>query len=213
MTNKDYQIILHEIKNSVTFLNSSLQLIEKQHPEAKEFSYWNDSIQEISALKKMLVELSSARLSNDLSLQKISPERFLPQLVNSCMAIFDSDRFHCQIKCEPSLPDIAVDCDRIKRVFFNLLKNSYEAMDGSGNVLLTARLEKAFLRFDLTDSGGGIQPEYLPKLFTPLATTKPSGTGLGLLISRQIVEAHRGSLTVESRYGDGCTFSIFLPYT
>lgn len=212
MTNEDYQIIFHEIKNNITFLSGSLQLIEKQHPEIKAFSYWNDSMQEIAFLKKMLVELSSARLSNNLNLQIISPESFFPQLMNSCTALFHSDGFHCQVQLEPALPDIAIDCDRIRRMFFNLLKNSYEAMDGSGEVFLTAHLENAFLRFDLIDSGGGIPPEYMPKLFTPLATTKPGGTGLGLLISKQIVEAHHGCLTVDSRYGDGCTFSIFLPY-
>lgn len=211
MTNEDYQIIFHEIKNSITFINSSLQLIEKQHPEVKDFSYWDDSMQEISALKRMLVELSSARLSNDLNLQKVSLENFLPQLVNSCMSFFESDEFYCRIELEPSLPDIEIDRDRIKRVFSNLIKNSYEAMNGTGTIRLSAHLENAFARFDIIDSGGGIPPEYMPKLFTPLATTKPGGTGLGLLISRQIVEAHHGRLTVDSRYGDGCTFSIFLP--
>lgn len=211
MKNEDYQIIFHEIKNSITFLNSSLQLIEKQHPEIKAFSYWNDSLQEISSLKKLLIELSSARLSNDLCLQKVSPKQFLPQLVSNCLTLLDSNLFFCNVELEPSLPDIEIDCDRIKRVFFNLMKNSCEAMNGSGTIRLSARLEDSFLRLDLTDFGGGIPPEYLPKIFTPLATTKHDGTGLGLLISRQIVEAHNGSLTVDSRYGDGCTFSVCLP--
>lgn len=213
MKNEDYQIIFHEIKNSITFINSSLQLIEKRHPEVSSFSYWNDSMQEISSLKRMLVELSSARLSSNLNPQKVSLESFLPQLVNSCMSFFESEGFYCQLELEPSLPDIEIDCDRIKRVFSNLIKNSYEAMNGSGKIRLSAHLENSFLRLDIVDSGGGIPPEYLPKLFTPLATTKPGGTGLGLLISRQIVEAHHGRLAVESRYGDGCTFSIFLPLT
>ena len=72
MTNEDYQKIFHEIKNNITFISSSLQLIEKGHPEIKTFPYWNDSMQEVEALKNMLVELSSARLCNDLTLQKIS---------------------------------------------------------------------------------------------------------------------------------------------
>lgn len=212
MTNEAFQIIFHEIKNSITFLNSSLQLIEKRHPEVSSFSYWKDSLQEISSLKKLLVELSSARLSSELNLQKVSLESFLPSLVNSCMTLFASDSFLCRLDLEPSLPDIEIDCDRIKRVFFNLIKNSYEAMNGSGTIRLLAHAENSFLRFDLIDSGGGIPPEYMPKLFTPLATTKSGGTGLGLLISRQIIEAHHGRLTVDSRYGDGCTFSILLPY-
>ena len=195
MTNEDYQKIFHEIKNNITFINSSMQLVEKAHPEIKDFPYWIDSMQEVSALKRLLIELSSARLCDDLTLKKTSTEKFLPELINSCIKLFDTTEFHCQITIEPSLPEIYIDFDRMKRALFNLLKNSYEAMIG------------------IIDNGGGIKPEYLPKLFTPLATTKPNGTGLGLLISKQIIEAHGGHLKVESRPQEGTTFSIFLPFT
>jgi len=136
----------------------------------------------------------------------------LPKLVNSCITLFDSDDFHCEIEIEQSLPEIFVDFDRIKRAFFNLMKNSYEAMNGSGIVRILCIQNGAFLQLDLIDYGGGISPEYLPKIFTPLETTKPTGTGLGLLISKQIIEAHGGRLTVESRPHEGSTFSIFLPF-
>ena len=212
MTNEEYQKIFHEIKNNITFINSSLQLVEKAHPEIKAYPYWKDSMQEVSALKRLLVELSSARLCDDLTLKKTSPDRFLPKLVNSCITLFDSDDFHCEIEIEQSLPEIFVDFDRIKRAFFNLMKNSYEAMNGSGIVRIPCIQNGAFLQLDLIDYGGGISPEYLPKIFTPLETTKPTGTGLGLLISKQIIEAHGGRLTVESRPHEGSTFSIFLPF-
>lgn len=211
MTNEDYQKIFHEIKNNITFINSSMQLVEKAHPEIKDYPYWKDSMQEVSALKHLLIELSSARLCDDLTLMKTSTEEFLPELVNSCIKLFDSADFHCQIKIEPSLPEIYIDFDRIKRAFYNLLKNSYEAMQGKGQIRIICSKEDSFVRIDLMDTGGGIAPEYLPKLFTPLATTKPNGTGLGLLISKQIIEAHSGHLSVESRPQEGTTFSIFLP--
>ena len=213
MTIEEYQKIFHEIKNNITFINSSLQLVEKMHPEIQTFSYWNDSMQEIGSLKNMLVELSSARLSNDLNLQKVSPELFFPKLVQSCTMRFHSDSFYCQINLPPSLPEISVDPKRLERAFFNLIKNSYEAMNGSGCIRLTGCLEGDFLRLSLIDYGGGIPAQFLSKLFTPFETTKPGGTGLGLLISRQIVEAHGGRLTVESRPQDGCTFFIDLPCT
>ena len=213
MTNEDYQKIFHEIKNNITFINSSMQLVEKAHPEIKDFPYWIDSMQEVSALKRLLIELSSARLCDDLTLKKTSTEKFLPELINSCIKLFDTTEFHCQIPLEPSLPEIYIDFDRMKRALFNLLKNSYEAMKGMGQIRITCCREVSFLRLDLIDNGGGIKPEYLPKLFTPLATTKPNGTGLGLLISKQIIEAHGGHLKVESRPQEGTTFSIFLPFT
>lgn len=211
MTNEDYQKIFHEIKNHIAFINSSLQLIEKSHPEIKEFAYWNDSMLEISSLKRMLIELNAARLSSDLTMQKTSLKQFLPELAHSCTAAFQSKDFGFQIDLEPALPELEIDPDWLKRALFNLIKNAFEAMGGAGTINLAACLDGSFVRLDITDFGGGISPEYLPKLFTPFATTKPGGTGLGLLIARQIVESHKGRLTVESRPQEGCTFSAFLP--
>lgn len=213
MTNEDYQKIFHEIKNNITFISSSLQLVEKAHPEIETFPYWKDSMQEVNALKNMLIDLSSARLCDDLDLQKLSPEIILPELIHSCMTLFDSDDFCCGMEFESSLPKILIDPHRLKRVLFNLIKNSFEAMDGSGKIQFAFRKENTFLKISLTDNGGGIPKEYLPKLFTPFETTKQSGTGLGLLIARQIIEAHGGHLTVDSLPGVGCTFSIYLPFT
>ena len=84
-------------------------------------------------------------------------------------------------------------------------------MNGIGTIRLIGKLADTYIQLELIDSGGGISPEYLPKLFSPFETTKKEGTGLGLLISKQIIEAHGGYLTVDSHPGDGCTFSIYLP--
>ena len=211
MTNEDYQKIFHEIKNNITFISSSLQLIEKGHPEIKTFPYWNDSMQEVEALKNMLIELSSARLCNDLALQKISPKLLLPELIHSCIALCSSDDFACQTKFCARLPEVFMDPPKFKRALFNLIKNSYEAMEGHGTIQIHCYQKDSRLYLDLIDFGGGISPEYLPKLFTPFETTKQNGTGLGLLIARQIIESHGGSLTVDSRPQDGCTFRITLP--
>lgn len=213
MSNEDYEKIFHEIKNYITFINSSLQLVEKMHPEIKDYSYWNDAITEVSALKRMVIELSSARLGSNLNLQKVSLENFFSELKLSYEVLFKSGNFHCEIELEPALPEISIDSDRLKRAIFNLVKNSYEAMNGSGQMQIAVYQEDNFIRMDLSDFGGGISPEYLPKLFTPFETTKSNGTGLGLLISRQIIDAHGGHLSIDSRPQDGCTFSIFLPCT
>lgn len=210
MSNEDYEKIFHEIKNNITFISSSLQLVEKTHPEIREFPYWNDSIQELSSLKHMLIELSSARLCDDLSVEKTSLMTFLPALMDSFLTLFHSTDFHCEITLAP-LPELYIDQARFKRALFNLVKNSYEAMNGIGTIRLTGNLSDSYIRLELIDSGGGISPEYLPKLFSPFETTKKDGTGLGLLICKQMIEAHGGYLTVDSRPGDGCTFSIYLP--
>lgn len=212
MTNEDFHKIFHEIKNNITFISSSLQLIEKAHPEIKEYPYWNDSMQEISSLKRILTDLSTARLSSNLNKQKTSLEFFLSELIRYCQTALVSENFYYQMELEPGLPDLIIDPGRIKRALFNLVKNSFEAMDGQGTFRLNGFLSGSFIRLDLVDSGGGIPLEYLPKLFHPFETTKPEGTGLGLVIAKQIIESHSGRLTIASRPKDGCTFSVYLPY-
>ena len=193
MTPEDYAKIFHEIKNYITCISSSLQLIEKTHPEVTDYPYWKDTISDVWALKKMVIEISSARLCSFYT------------------ALCGSKDFLCSFKTEPDLPELPIDSDRLKRAIFNLIKNSYEAMDGTGEITVSARSEADFVCIDVIDSGGGISPDYLEKIFTPFSTTKQNGTGLGLLITKQTVEAHGGHLTVDSRPHDGCTFSIYLP--
>ncbi len=211
MTNEDYQKIFHEIKNNITFICSSLQLVEKRHPKVKDYSSWKDAMDEVDSLKKLLIELSSARLTDTVNFQQMSAQVFLDELSHSCKNIFDSPDFHYEIQCDKSLPDILVDIPRLKRAFSNLLKNAYEAMDAQGTVHIHAHAKDDFVVFDIIDTGGGIDPEYLPKIFTALETTKSNGTGLGLMITRQIIHAHNGHISIDSRPQDGCTFSVFLP--
>ncbi|MCI8634657.1 MAG: ATP-binding protein [Eubacterium sp.] len=211
MTNADYQQIFHEIKNYITFINSSLQLVEKMHPEIREYPYWHNSMQELDSLKRMLLELNSARLNTELCLESISLDTFLADLVNSCTAAFHSEEFQIKTDISSQLPKLSADPERLKRALSNLIKNAYEAMSGKGTVLMSASLEQDYIRLDITDFGGGIPEDYLPELFTPFKTTKQGGTGLGLLIARQIIETHKGHILVDSRPKDGCTFSVCLP--
>ena len=99
----------------------------------------------------MLIELSSARLCNDLNTEKISLEIFLPELIQSFLSLLDSDQFHCKIELEPSLPQLFIDPHRFKRALFNLVKNSYEAMDGNGTIRLNVNKSGSYIRLELID--------------------------------------------------------------
>ena len=164
MTNEDYQIIFHEIKNYITFINSSLQLVEKMHPEIKGYPYWTNSMQELSSLKKMLIELNSARSGSDLTRVPTSFDAFLAELEQACPAMFHSNDFHLKISRDRPLPTCPIDPERLKRALLNILKNAYEAMGGTGTVYLRAYQKNSFLLLDIIDSGGGIDPKILPEL-------------------------------------------------
>lgn len=209
--NDDYAKIIHEVKNNITYINSSLQMIAKKHPEVKNFDYWNDVMQEISVLKNTMIELSSAKPDDDISLLPVEPEAFLTSIISTFQPIFAPNHFTCILHTDSILPQIKADSSRLKRAFINLIKNSFEAMGQKGSINIYMSVQESFVQFELIDFGGGLSPEYLPKIFTPFETTKADGTGLGLLIAKQIIEMHTGSLRVDSRPGDGCTFTILIP--
>ena len=93
MTPEDYAKIFHEIKNYITCISSSLQLIEKTHPEVTDYPYWKDTISDVWALKKMVIEISSARLCSQLNTEMISLNSFFAELKNSYTALCGSMQF------------------------------------------------------------------------------------------------------------------------
>ncbi|HWG53689.1 MAG TPA: ATP-binding protein [Gemmatimonadaceae bacterium] len=116
------------------------------------------------------------------------------------------------------LPPVLADRAQIGQVLLNLVTNAVQAMDGSGGVntaegTLTVRACSAdgTVRLDISDTGTGIAPENMAKIFEPLFTTKPRGIGLGLAVSRSLARANGGDIDVSSHLGAGATFSLVLP--
>jgi signal transduction histidine kinase len=143
------------------------------------------------------------------------------QLLTEVRRIIRSDAIIRKVSLNLDLrePLRAVLADRvqIQQAIINLLLNAFDAVaeedDNSRQVTLCALAESsACVRVLVRDSGRGIAPEALPRIFDPFFTTKPGGLGMGLAISRSIVEAHRGRLSVSSNPGRGTTFEISLPY-
>jgi len=114
---------------------------------------------------------------------------------------------------DPELPHIQADAAQLRQVFINLLNNGAQAMDGRGTITLTTHALGEQVEIQVSDTGCGIPEEHLSKLFTPFFTTRPpgKGTGLGLSIVYGIVKMHRGQINVNSKAGEGTTFSIILP--
>ncbi|HXM74109.1 MAG TPA: ATP-binding protein, partial [Chthoniobacterales bacterium] len=110
------------------------------------------------------------------------------------------------------LPTLQLDRDQMKQALYNVIKNSFEAMKNRGIMRIRTDMDESHVIVSVTDTGGGISAENLSHVFEPYFTTKPSGTGLGLLIVRRIVREHGGELSIESSEGKGLTLTIRLPY-
>ncbi len=110
-----------------------------------------------------------------------------------------------------SLPKANLDVEKITRVAVNLLQNAIEAMPLGGAVIIRSQKLDGTLRFSVSDTGVGIKEEAMSRIWVPFSTTKAKGMGLGLPMAKHIVEAHGGSISVESTYGKGTTVTVTLP--
>ena len=111
------------------------------------------------------------------------------------------------------IPDVECVSGQLNQVFMNLLVNASQAIEGKGRIRITTRAEGDHVRIAFKDSGSGIRPENLDRVFEPGFTTKVAGdgTGLGLGICYKIIHAHHGDIKVESELGEGATFTVTLP--
>jgi PAS domain S-box-containing protein len=116
------------------------------------------------------------------------------------------------------LPEIPVDAQLLKRVFINLVTNAVQAMPLGGKIAIKVRLQRkktansaSRILVQVEDTGEGIPENVKPKIFRPLFTTKSKGQGFGLAVCKRVIEAHGGTITFESQYGKGSTFTVELP--
>ena len=122
-------------------------------------------------------------------------------------------RVETRVETEGELRPVMADKDTLRSVFTNLVINSLQAIDGEGGniVIRIINDEHGLARVEITDTGRGIAPEDISKVFEPYYSTKETGTGLGLPIVRKVIEDHGGTVSVSSKLGGGTTFTIALP--
>lgn len=119
-----------------------------------------------------------------------------------------------ELKLANQMPLIGIDAGQFQQVFYNLLRNAYQALAGDGGrITLTSSYNDYEVILSIEDNGTGISPEHMGAIFEPYQTTKSSGTGLGLLIVRRIVREHGGEISIESEEGEGARVTIRLPRT
>ena len=131
-----------------------------------------------------------------------------PDLIGS---IISDESVKVSIAVEEGFPRLMVDPALMKRVLINLITNAVQAMPEGGKLTIRASRTGETASISIQDTGVGIPGEDLPRLFQPLFTTKPRGQGFGLPVCQRLVEAHGGSITVESEVGVGSTFTVQIP--
>jgi len=209
--------VAHEVRNPLSSLKGFAQFFRsKFRPGSEEERYSDIMIEEVERLDRVVQELLDFA-------KPTSPDRVLSdpnELVDQVLALVVEDAQFREVAIErrfaSRLPQVFVDPLQIRQALLNLLLNGIEAMEGGGTLTLETSISTEarsvpFVSVDISDTGEGMTPDEIAKLFEPFYTTKPKGTGLGLTIVSRILEQNGGRITVKSVKGEGTTFSALLP--
>lgn len=214
-------VVSHDLKNPLAAIHLSAQLLKRLTDKFEDATITSmvqtifGATEQMKRLIQDLLDLSKIQ-SRRLSIEK---EKLRPELlVSSALDLMKSQALlkglALSAEVEPDLPELACDKLRILQVFSNLLGNAIKFTEKGGRVKISVTRQGDAVRFSVSDTGSGISEAELPKIFERFwqtEKTKALGAGLGLSIVRGIVEAHGGSVSVESRVGVGSTFSFVLP--
>ena len=203
--------IFHDMKGPLGGIKGSAQLLLEE-PTDKELI--EDILYEVKRLEKMVAEITT--INKDISLQKeyVNVHYLLDDIISSFRKQYPNVNFIKRY--DPSIPDVPIDSDYMRRVIVNILRNAVEAINFKGNVWIdtgvswdkvySPRGDKIYIR--IKDSGKGVPKDLENKLFLPFVSTKKGGMGLGLASSYKIIKEHGGIL----RYIGNSTFEILIPY-
>ena len=202
---------IHELRNPLTALYSTVQLMEMRNSELKEIKYWPNLRYNIENIIQLINDFSDFTKCDTLSVEEFDAATFFQQLSLSFAAYIADSEVEYSSKINFINFKITGDKTKLQEVFWNLLKNAYEATLPKGQISLIAQNKKDRILIQIKDTGCGIPSEELSRIFEPFVTFKKNGTGLGLSICRQIIESHHGVIEVISEVGLGSTFSIEIP--
>jgi signal transduction histidine kinase len=204
--------VAHEIRNPLVAIGGFARLLLREAPAQGDM---RENLQVIASEVRRLEQI----LRDVLDYSNPMPLRVAPcdlaKVVHEAFELlrWEMEEAHIRgsLEADPGIPEVQVDRNQIFQALINVLNNSIHAMPQGGELTVRVRRLPGWVAVHVADTGVGIDPEVLPKVFEPFFTTRSTGSGLGLTIARHIVQEHRGEITVESIPGTGTTFTFRLP--
>jgi two-component system, sporulation sensor kinase E len=210
--------VAHEIGNPLNSLHIHLQLMERsvQKLHDGEKAELQQSINvarsEVNRLDSIVTQFLKAIRPSRPQMRPENVNTIVEEAVRFFAPELQDREIVVEQELRSNLPLLQLDRDQMKQAFYNVIKNSVEAMHRHGTLRIRTDLDDTHVIVRFVDTGGGMSAENLSRVFEPYFTTKPSGSGLGLLIVRRIVREHGGELSIESSQGRGLTLTIRLPF-
>ena len=210
--------VAHEIGNPLNSLTIHLQLMERKlrklPPDQRDGL--TESVRvaqdEIRRLDFIVTQFLRAIRPASLQTQPADLNAVLAESVSFLTTEIADRDILVELDTGKNLPTLELDRDQMKQAFYNVIRNSFQAMKTGGILRVTTAADPDYVMVSFTDTGGGIAPENMAKVFDPYYTTKATGTGLGLLIVRRIVREHGGEIELRNDTGRGLTVIIRLPH-
>lgn len=203
--------IAHEVGNPLTSISSMVQILQRRDYDPythDKLGLVSGQLQRIRTTLRELVEFS----------RPASTERTLVSLADILDEALNIAKYYKRTRGRIASPVLPSDLpplhavrDQLVQVFLNLVLNAIDVTDRDGRIELSVTAKPGGVEVSVRDHGSGVAPEHVPKLFQPYFTTKTHGTGLGLFVTRKLVEEHGGSVTFESSPDQGTIFRVFLP--
>jgi signal transduction histidine kinase/HAMP domain-containing protein len=219
--------IAHDVKNPLTPIQLAVGHLRRMHrrrarserPEEATFAATLEEcldiiLEQVRQLRWIATEFSSFARIPEIHREPTDPAELIASVLRP-YADAPPERVRVEQRVEPGLPRVPLDPDLMRRTLVNLVENSLQAMPDGGRLSVSAgctrRNGASYLEIAVSDTGVGVDPKSLERLFEPYFTTKGTGTGLGLAIARRAVEEHGGEIRAESQVGRGTTFRIWIP--
>jgi signal transduction histidine kinase len=208
--------IAHEIRNPLNFISLSIDHLRKkfsprENSEKEQFESLITSIKhEIQRLNKLVGDFLDYGKSLRLNRQETDLQGLIQDVVALVSAKAEKDAIKIQYFDE-GLPRLSLDPELIKTCLFNIILNAFQAMPEGGELTVRSRMTDGTVTVIIADTGIGVSQENLSRLFDPFFSTKSTGLGLGLAMTKRVIEDHGGKVDFQTTEGKGSTVTISLP--
>ena len=209
--------VAHEIRNPLNAISLASQRLQREfHPEEgkeQEFQHLAGVIRdEIRRLNEIIEDFLSFSRSRRLEFRDYSVREVLFKLVSLIEEEAKTKGVSIKLQSINSVNPVPMDVDKLQQAFLNIIKNAMESIPGEGTISISVEPSGSdWISIRITDTGSGLTPEEIERIFNPEYTTKEKGLGLGLPIAHEIVRGHGGRILVQSTPGSGTTFDVRLP--
>lgn len=210
--------VAHELGNPLNSIGIHLQLASRRlrsMPPSQDREKLSAAVDvcsaEVSRLDAIIKNFLKALRPARPNLAEINPIAPLVETVSFLRDELQDIGIEVEFETNPSLPSMMGDSDMLKQLYFNIIKNSMEAMDGGGLIRIKTSFGDSDVTISISDTGCGIDQDEITRIFDPYFTTKTNGHGLGMMIAGEIVKSHGGTIGVKSKKNEGATILLTFP--